>query len=304
MQNNGITFDAENHLYFNEKGFIVPSVNEIINKVYGSGLENAPADLVQRAADKGKKIHAEIEAFINNRPLPEVVAPETNNFIIYANKYLRLDIYAKTEIILHGKTPFGEVCGTADLFCNGELIDYKTSKTATRAQISHWQKQLSFYFFILKQMGKSVLKMKVLHLTAEGCEVIELEYLGDDFVLKTMEMFKNGEKATKEIAQTDYPFATIPSGTLLWFVETVKYIERLKNEQENLREMLKQEMAARNILNFEIGGVSFSYIAPTKRKSFDKAKFRKEHADLYAIYQTEIPVTDSVRITVKEDKNV
>lgn len=303
MLNNDITFDAENHLYFNKKGFIVPSVNEIINKVYGSGLENAPADLVQRAADKGKKIHAEIETFINNQPLPEVVAPETNNFIIYANKYLRLDIYAKTEIILHGVTPFGEVCGTADLFCNGELIDYKTSKTATRAQISHWQKQLSFYYFILKQMGKSVLKMKVLHLTAEGCEVIELEYLGDEFVLKTMEMFKKGEKATAEQAVVPYPFS-IPSATMLEFIRTVKNIERVKKIQEKMKEMIRKEMAERNILNFTLGGVSFTYVAPSKRKSFDKAKFKQEHADLYAIYQTEVPVSDSVRITVKEDQNV
>lgn len=296
MFNTDITFDAENHLYFNKKGFIVPSVNEIINKVYGSGLENAPADLVQRAADKGKKIHAEIEAFINNQPLPEVVAPETNNFIIYANKYLRLDIYAKTEIILHGVTPFGEVCGTADLFCNGELIDYKTSKTATRAQISHWQKQLSFYYFILKQMGKSVLKMKVLHLTAEGCEVIELEYLGDDFVEATMKLYKEGQTANPSITTE---LQTIDKSDLEYLQYSLETIAKLEQNIDSIKEAIRIEMEQRNILNLKVGNVEISYIAPHKSKKFDSTKFKAEHADLYKAYQKESEVKSSIRIKVK-----
>ena len=139
-----ITFDAENHLYFNGKGFIVPSVTEIIGAVYGTGLENAPAYFVERSAEKGTKIHKEIEAFIDSEPLPEELTAETNEFIDYvAAGNLDLKPFSKTEQILWASTPFGEFCGTADLFCNGWLIDFKTSKTATREQKDKWQKQLS-----------------------------------------------------------------------------------------------------------------------------------------------------------------
>lgn len=298
-----ITFDEKNHIYQNAEGFIVPSVTEIITKVYGSGLELAPKEFVERAAQKGTKIHKEIETFIKGEPLPETLSAETNHFIVYANNNLHLDVYAKTEMILYASTPFGEVCGTTDLFTGGYLLDYKTSKTATRKQIEKWQMQLSFYRYMAQKMGLSVLGTKVLHLTAEGCEVIDLEYLGDEFVLKTMEMFKKGEKATAEQAVVPYPFS-IPSATMLEFIKTVKNIERVKKIQEEMKEMIRKEMAERNILNFTLGGVSFTYVAPSKRKSFDKAKFKQDHADLYAIYQTEVPVSDSVRITVKEDENV
>ena len=54
-----IRFDAESHTYFNEKGFIVPSATEVLGAVYGTGLENAPAYFVERAAEEGTDTHTE-----------------------------------------------------------------------------------------------------------------------------------------------------------------------------------------------------------------------------------------------------
>lgn len=290
-----ITFDEKTHTYFVD-GYITPSVNEILNEVYGSGLEGVPVEFVQRAAAKGTKAHKEINCFVIGEGLPEQVMPETNNFIIYANKNLRLDIYAKSEIILHAKTPYGDVCGTADLFCNGYLYDYKTSKTATRKQIEKWQMQLSFYWYMLKQAGKSVLGAKILHLTADNCEEIPLEYLGDDFVEETMRLYSEGKKAQPAPITTE--LQTIEKSDLEYFADTLERIKIMEQNIDGIKEAIRVEMEQRNILDLQIGNVKITYVAPTKRKSFDSTRFKAEHSDLYAAYQKESAVNSSIRIKV------
>lgn len=293
-----ITFDAENHLYYNEKGFIVPSTTEVIGAVYGTGLENAPAFFVERAAEKGTKIHKEIESYIKGEPLPEELMPETNEFIDYvvAGK-LNLKPFAKTETILWASTPFGEVCGTADLFCNGWLIDFKTSKTATREQKDKWQKQLSFYLYAMKKDGKSILGAKILHITANGVEEIPMEYLGDKFVEETMRLYSEGKKAEEPAKTTE--LQTITNKELMVFADILKRIKAYEEQIADTKEAIKAEMEKRNILALDLDGVSISYIAPSKRKSFDSVKFKAEHGDLFNAYQKESAVKSSIRISVK-----
>lgn len=292
-----IIFDEIGHTYTKKStGDIIPSVTQVISAVYGSGLENAPAELVERAANKGTKIHKEIETFIKGEPLPETLSAETNHFIVYANNNLHLDVYAKTEMILHASTPFGEVCGTTDLFTGGYLLDYKTSKTATRKQIEKWQMQLSFYRYMAQKMGLSVLGTKVLHLTADGCEEIPLEYLGDDFVEATMKMYKEGTKVAPAITTE---LQTVSKNDIEYFIYALDEIATFEKSIEPLREAIKKEMEQRNILDLKLGDIVITYIPPTKRKSFDSTKFKAEHADLYKFYQKESEVKSSIRIRVK-----
>lgn len=291
-----ITFDAENHLYFNADGFIVPSVTEIISSVYGSGIEAAPVEFVQRAAAKGKKIHSEIEQYVKSGKAAKDMSAETQFFIDYAEKNLNLKVFAKAEMIVHATTPTGEFCGTLDLFCGGYIFDYKTSRTASREQIAKWQMQLSFYYFALKQAGKSVLGIKVLHLTADGCKEIPLEYLGDDFVLKTMALYSAGEKAEKTAPATE--LQTVDTAAIAKFAETVKQIKMLEEQTAAIKEAIKAEMESRNILNLQVGDVAISYVSPTVRKSFDSAKFKAEHSDLWPLYQKESKIAGSIRIKV------
>lgn len=292
-----IKFDEENHLYFNEKGFIVPSVTEIIGAVYGTGLENAPAEFVARAAAKGTAIHKEIEQFIKTGRRSIVKTPEAAHFVEYAQKHA-LDLKnADTEQILHAKTPYGEVCGTADLIIAEDLDDYKTSKTATNAQIKKWQMQLSMYKYMAEKMGRTIKTLKVLHLTEDGCDEIMLEYLGDDFVLETMRMYSAGEKAEQPAPQTQ--LQTVPQNELDYVEYALKQIDAFEKQLEPLRTKIKTEMEQRGILSVTLGDVNISYVAAHKSKKFDSTKFKAEHAKMFALYQKESEVKSSIRITVK-----
>lgn len=290
-----ITFDEKNHIYQDEKGFIIPSVTELLGKVYGTGLENAPAHLVKARADIGTAIHKEANLWLNKEITAEDFKhKETHFFANWANE--NNFKYTKSEFIAYASTPFGEVCGTVDLFADGYIYDLKTSKTSTRKQIEKWQMQLSFYTYMLKQAGKSVLGMKVLHLTEDGCEEIPLEYLGDDFVEATMKLYKEGQTVTPSITTE---LQTIDKSDLEYLQYSLETIAKLEQNIDSIKEALRIEMEQRNILNLKVGNVEISYIAPHKSKRFDSTKFKAEHADLYKAYQKETEVKSSIRMALK-----
>ena len=296
-----IIFDKKTHTYtLAQTGQVLPSVNQIIDAVYGSGVEFVPKDILDAAAKRGTEIHAEIEQTLKGIVI-EVKYQETiaffdwlrDNGINYEN--------SQQEVILSvlGEKGFA---GTADWICEDILRDYKTSKrTPTKSMLEHWQKQLSFYYYALKKDGKEPKRMEVLHLSGGNCTPIQLEYLGDKFVEDTLAAYYSGETLKKEV-HVENALQTIDNNTIIRFGDVLRQIAALEQEIEPIREQIKAEMEKRNILALDIAGVSISYVSATKRKSFDSARFKEEHADMYKEYQKESEVKSSIRIKLKEQE--
>ena len=292
-----IMFDKVAHTYTDTTtGQMLPSVNQIINTVYGSGVEHIRRDILDAAANRGTEIHNEIDLSISIGQVVPDAKEETIAFFEWASTIpLHLE-YSKHEIIL---SVLGKFAGTADLICDDVLFDYKTSKNKpSKKMLSHWQMQLSFYYYAAKLCGIPLKKMIILHLSGNKCTPIELEYLGDDFVERTLEAYYNGEtlQETKEVSTE---LQTIDNKTLAHFGAVLAQIATLEKEIEPIREKIKEEMKKRSILSLEIGNVGITYIAPTNRKSFDSGRFKAEHADLYEQYQKETQVKSSIRIKIK-----
>lgn len=294
-----IKFDAENHLYFDDKGFIVPSVTEILGVVYGTGLENAPKHFVERAAEKGHAIHAEIEKYIKTGEKGQT--PEFQAWLkVFANT---VPVYVgDSEKIIFANTPSGAFAGTVDLLGNGFLYDWKTCKTATRQQIAKWQKQLSFYCYALRQMRNIVNEpLKVVHLT-DICDVINVPYLGDDFVEDTMAKYKDivAGKAVQQVKPAPVQeLQTVSQKDLQILEDTLMQIDTLNKVVDDFKERIKAEMSERGILNLKIGNVTMTYVSGTTRQTFDAKAFRNDDPDLYALYLKSTEVKPSLRITVK-----
>lgn len=292
-----IKFDEGMHAYFDEKGFILPSVTQILGSVYGTGLENAPSYFVERSAQKGTKIHKEIEEYLKTGKNGET--PEFEVWHKWFTTGSPITDY-KSEQIIYAETPHGAFAGTADFFANGFLYDWKTCKTATRQQIDKWQKQMSFYIYALRQMGQTVNEpAKILHLT-DHYEVINVDYLGDKFVEDTMKLYAEGQKPQETaILPKETALQTLTPTELQTFQDVLIQIDALKKVEAEFRERIKAEMEQRSILSVKIGNVNLTYVAGSKRSSFDSDAFKKEHNDLYLQYQTEKEVKPSLRITVK-----
>lgn len=292
-----ISFDEEKHVYTNELGEIFPNPTSILGTVYGTGLENAPAYFVNRAADKGHFHHAEFDTYIKTGK--KGTSPEFQIWYQHFGK-----ITGESERIVFAETPYGAFAGTVDFFSNGFLYDWKTCKTATRQQKDKWQKQLSFYCYALRQMGNTVNEpLKIVHVNGSNLEVINVDYLGDEFVEKTMSLYKEiiGGKKTQEqaILSEQKDLETVSQKELQTLEDVLMQIQALELVAEGYRAKIKAEMERRGILNVQVGRVKMTLVPGTIRQTFDTKAFRQDDPALYAIYLKNTEVKPSLRITVK-----
>lgn len=293
-----IKFDAENHLYFDEQGYIVPGPSEIIATVYGTGLENAPKFFVDRAANKGHIAHAEIDNFLKTGQ-----EGESAEFRVWHRWWTfsaRFDKY-ENEKIVYAQTPSCAFAGTLDFYANGWLWDWKTSKTATKAQIEKWTMQLSFYCYAMRQMGYVVNEpLKILHIT-DKFSTIHIKYLGDKFVEETMAKYKDivAGKAVQQVKPAPVQeLQTVSQNDLQILEDTIFQIETLEKVVDNIREKIRVEMETRGILYLQIGKVKMTYVAGGVRKGLDSKKFKEEQPALFASYLKETQYKPSLRITI------
>lgn len=291
-----ITFDEEKHEYTNARtGEVIPSVTQIIGAVYGTGLENAPSHFVERAAEKGTVIHKEIDAYIKTGEFGETKEFEAwHKWFCFGVKPANMNY--ESEIMVYADTPYGPVAGQADMLYNGFLEDWKSWNKATKQLISKTQKQLSIYCYLLRKMGKIVNEpLKIVHITANNVEVINVDYLGDEWVEETVRKYYACEKVENK---SETSLQTVDEKTVEKFSNALKQIALLEKEIEPIREQIKEEMEKRSILSLKLGEVNISYIAPTKRKTFDTKRFKAENADMYEQYTKENEVKSSIRIKV------
>lgn len=287
-----ITFDEKAHAYLTDKGQQIPSVTQILGKVYGTGLENAPKHFVERAAEKGTAIHKEIENYIQTGEMGQSKEFQAWHKVFKNTVPVLAGV---TEKMIFATTPYGQFAGTVDLLGNGFLYDWKTCKTATRAQISKWQKQLSFYAYALRQMGQVLNEpLNIVHLT-DKCDIIKVDYLGNDFVEETMRLYSAGETP----AEQKQELQTVSQKDLALLEDTLFQIESLEKVAESIRAKIKDEMERRGILDLTIGKVKMTYVAGTIRQTFDSKKFREDDPYLYAVYLKDTVVKPSVRISIK-----
>lgn len=75
--------------------------------------------------------------------------------------------------------------------------------------------------------------------------------------------------------------------------------KEIKKQQEELRGALLEAMEENNIVKLDGEYVTITYVQPTEREDFDKAKFRADNPDIYDEYIKMSPVKASLRIKVK-----
>lgn len=297
-----ITFDEIGHTYTDTTGAIVPSVTQVLGTVYGTGLENAPKQFVDRAAEKGHSVHKEIETYLKNGQHGASEEFKTwHEWFCFAQREI---VNYESEKIIYATTPNGAFAGTLD-FYDGFIFDWKTCKTATRNQVQKWQKQLSFYCYAMRQMGYAVNEpLKILHVNGSDLEVINVDYLGDEFVEETMSLYKEivaGTKTQQEaVLSQQAQLQTVTPKELDLLEETLYQMNELEEVVAGIREKIKNEMETRGILNLQVKRVKMTYVPGTVRTSFDSKSFKKSYAELYKQFVKDVEVKPSLRITVAE----
>jgi len=77
-------------------------------------------------------------------------------------------------------------------------------------------------------------------------------------------------------------------------------VKQIKEKEEELKEKIIEGMRENNLIKLETPDISITYVAPTKKETFDTKKLKEEKPDIYLSYIKLSDVKDSIRIKVKE----
>lgn len=292
---NNIEFDEQKHIY-KVNGVQIPSVTTIIRDVFGNKYVSVPEDVLARACNKGTVVHKEIEDYIKTGTLGF-----SEEFSAAEQRLNGLkDKIASSEQYLYAKTPYGEFCGTCDLMLlDGTLIDYKTSRVLDKESVT---RQLNMYAYAKRKEGVKVNKLEAWHLVGDKLKVVGVPLYSDDYAEGIMKAYSEGRtlKSDSELTVSEGKCEGPDTKTLLEACKKIKeldtMIESLQAQRDKLSDQIKAFMALNSLTESDNDVAQIRLIPGGVRRSFDSAKFKKEHEDIYNAYQKEVQYKDTLRI--------
>ena len=286
-----VKFEESTHTYTNEQGRKLISVTQLMRK-HGLAPDYSavPSETLNRAAERGTMIHAEIEKF--NKEGEIGFTAELHNFKDYIertkNKVLKSEFVVNNDI----------VAGTVDLLLeeNGEKIiaDIKTTSTLHKDAVS-WQ--LSIYAYL---SGERIQRGQAFHFDKEG----NLNVV--DIPLKPIEEVEKLMEAERTSQTFKFELKGIPTASLIALEQAERIIEemeaRRKETEEqvrNIKEAIMKAMADNGVKTFENDKMKITYVEPSTRVTIDSAKLKKEKPEVANEYEKTSTTKPSLRITIK-----
>lgn len=289
-----LIFDEATHTYTDENGNLIPSVSEIIRNWLGNKYESIDEETLKKAQEKGKKVHKEIEDFVLQNIEPKNPSYEFKCFKKLIKKHPVTATHS--EEMVYGATEYGAYAGTYDLFdsVNGILYDIKTNYSLNKEYV---QIQLSLYAMALRQNNVKVTQAYVIHLPPEKSpekpQILGIDLLSDEQCENIVRAYFAGESKPQEHLQCLNETAVMELGNAVLMLENAETVIK------GYKDLILQEMEARQIKQIKLGNITISYIAPTVRESIDTARLKKEKPEIAAFYKKISNVKSAVRITSK-----
>ena len=102
-----------------------------------------------------------------------------------------------------------------------------------------------------------------------------------------------------ELIKIENDIALLDIETSAKIAEFERQAKAIKEQEDELKKAILEEMESKNIIKLETDDLMISYVSTTDRETFDSKAFREDHADLYDEYVKMTPAKSSIRIKVK-----
>lgn len=102
-----------------------------------------------------------------------------------------------------------------------------------------------------------------------------------------------------ELIKIENDIAILDEGVSQKIADFEKQVKLIKEQEDNLKQAILEEMEKNQILKLDTPEILISYVASSDRETFDSKTFKADHQDLYDEYVKMTPVKPSIRIKVK-----
>ncbi len=253
-------------------------------------------DVLAKAAARGTVIHENCRAY-------DLLGVEASDEAVH---YAKMMSEGSFRAFAHEYTVSDEkyVASNIDVVAEKDgdivLMDIKTTSRLNDEYLS-WQLSIYKYLFELQNPGLDVKGLYGIWLPQERYgkpKIIKVAEVLTAEVKKLLECDAKGEKYSPIVGTKITTDIVAMQQTITSVFRELKETEKKK---KSIMDALYTIMEANDIKKWECDDFSVSRVLPTSKTSFDSAKFKKDHADLYEQYQKTSKVAGTVRITLKNE---
>ena len=284
-----IVFNEADHSYEDKDGFLLTGVTSILKSVlFPNKYAGISEDILMRAAEHGTNVHhvCQMHDILGEESdLPELARykaiKEENGISMIAAEYLVSDERLVATMI---------DCIDSD----GNLYDIKTTYNLDEEYLS-WQLSFCAWLFELQNPELKAGKLFAIWLRPDKHRLVEVPRKPNDEVERVLRAFLSGDiikqEETTEIARVANIEAEI--------IRFKEQLNALEEEKKNAMEALKKHMEDNGLKKIETDRVLVTIVADSKSKTFDSARFKKEHPELSDEYMKESVRKGYVKITLR-----
>lgn len=278
-----VEFDEERHLYTLNGKELQGVTSTLIRRAFPRMYERPArydeeqwSAILANAAKRGTAMHNEVQGFFeNNKPL---VSQETLHWVDLCLGH-SIEWIENEYLVTDGK----RYASKADIIAmvDGELsiIDMKFTSEIHRDATSL---QTSIYKMWFEQMNKGM-KVKNLYIYWAHGDKWSFEKLPvvDERTIKKLMTADIHDDSTYVYYDTPSWFVSKEQKRLMGLLQKKKSLEA---EIEKVKTLLMDNMTKNNYSSFVTPFFKVNYIAPTTATTFDAARFKAEHPEMYGEY--------------------
>lgn len=288
-----VLFNQEEHTYLNTQTgkFLKGITSSLVRRVNPNKYAGIPDHILKAAADRGTKIHEEIELIETIGIIP--ATQEGRNYLRLKDEH-GLDFLQSEYTVSDLEHYATNIDGIYEVEENiVDIADYKTTSKFDKESVS-WQLSICVYFLEKNNPHVKVRKLFGIWLRGDIAQVIEVERKSAGEIEALIEADLSDADYDYSPAFPDYITENEASLCALG-----KRISELTEEYNAIKGEVLQKMIENNDKSFDTGNILITVVAPTVRETFDSKKFKAEHEDLYADYIKQSTTKESLKLTLR-----
>lgn len=295
-----VIYDAVEHKYYLNGKELSGITSQIKKHIFPNLYNGIPQWILDKAAAYGHYVH-EICDIIDSLGV-EHPAIEAQNYLSLVDKnHLR---HIASEFVVSDleavASPIDKVY-QSDEYAENEFIlgDIKTTR---ELDVPYLEWQLSIYAHLFEKQckGAKVVKLIAIWLrNDEHAEIREINRIPDKHIGKLLTCIRTGEEYTNEYIRVDENL--LPSCYSDMEIEIAKLAmlrDKINREYDELKEAMMQAMVRVGAYRWDGNNITIVRKKDCIQKRFDKEQLKKDHPDICALYEKEIPCVGSVTISV------
>lgn len=288
-----VLFNQEEHTYLNTQTgkFLKGITSSLVRRVNPNKYAGIPDHILKAAADRGTKIHEEIELIETIGIIP--ATQEGRNYLRLKDEHGLSFLQSEYTVsdLEHYATNIDGIYEVEENVV--DIADYKTTSKFDKESVS-WQLSICAYFLEKNNPHVKVRKLFGIWLRGDIAQVIEVERKSAGEIEALIEADLSDADYDYSPAFPDYITENEASLCALG-----KRISELTEEYNAIKGEVLQKMIENNDKSFDTGNLLITVVAPTVRETFDSKKFKAEHEDLYADYIKLSTTKESLKLTLR-----